>query len=234
MRVIPVIDLKEGLVVHARKGDRAHYMPITSHLCQGSQVEPVLDALLGLYPFPTLYIADLDAIQQRGHHLEQVQALLEQYPVLEIWIDAGIRSMHELQPWLLPRMRPVIGSETLPDIATWQELLHACNGQAILSLDFTLQGYQGPQALLEDSSLWPEHVIVMSLPHVGSQAGPDFARLDHFRQQSPTHQFYAAGGTRHLADLQTLKDKGISGALIASALHDGTITSTMLYDMALA
>ena len=39
MKLIPVIDLKAGEVVHARRGDRDNYRPIVSPLCRGSRPE---------------------------------------------------------------------------------------------------------------------------------------------------------------------------------------------------
>lgn len=229
MQVIPVIDLMNGIVVHARKGDRAHYAPIVSNLCSGSAAPEILATLLGLYPFPAIYIADLDAIQKRGHHHDLVIKLLEQHPSLEIWIDAGIQSAENLAFWRHPRLRPVLGTESIPDLAAWQQLQQACLNPPVLSLDFTADGYQGPFELLHSAQHWPQDVILMSLPYVGSNNGPDMDRLNHFRMQYPSHRFYAAGGVRHQADLQLLNHQGMQGALIASALHNGHLSQVELH-----
>ena len=231
MQVIPVVDLMNGVVVHARKGDRAHYQPIVSSLCQGSTASDIVHALLGLYPFPSLYIADLDAIQQRGHHRPLVDALLTAHPRLEIWIDAGIHSMTDIELWQHERLRPVLGSESIPDINTWHQLSQACANRQILSLDFTFAGYQGPVELLDNASLWPPEVIIMSLPQVGSNHGPDIDRLKELRARTPNHQLYAAGGTRHLADLKLLNQLGIKGSLVASALHQGSLDAASLHSL---
>ncbi|MGY1489947.1 HisA/HisF-related TIM barrel protein [Methylobacillus pratensis] len=228
MQVIPVIDLMSGAVVHARKGDRAHYQPIVSNLCHGSEASEIVQALLGLYPFPILYIADLDAIQGRGHHRNLVDTLLSRHPGLEIWIDAGISSVADIQHWTHTRLRPVLGTESIPDIVAWHQLAQACAGRHILSLDFTAAGYQGPPELLHNTASWPRDVIVMSLPHVGSHNGPDMDKLIHFHSQCPKYNFYAAGGVRHLGDLQLLNEKGIKGTLVASALHNGSLDKTAL------
>ena len=231
MQVIPVIDLMNGVVVHARKGDRAHYQPMVSSLCHGSAAPEIVDALLGLYPFPMLYIADLDAIQQRGHHRSLIDTLLATHPQLEIWIDAGIHTVADLALWQHARLRPVLGSESIADTHTWQQLSQACASQPILSLDFSVAGYQGPPELLHNIALWPQDVIIMSLPHVGSHQGPDTAKLQHFHDLAPAHHLYAAGGVRDLDDLQGLDQQGIKGALIASALHQGSLDSTALHSL---
>lgn len=233
MQVIPVIDLMNGIVVHARKGDRAHYAPIASSLCNSSAAPEILAALLRLYPFPAIYIADLDAIQKCGHHLDLVMQLLSQHPALDIWIDAGIQCLENLVLWQHPRLRPVLGTESVPDLATWQQLRQACTNLPILSLDFTADGYQGPSELLHNAQHWPQDVILMSLPHVGSNDGPDMNRLNYFHTQYPSHHFYAAGGIRHLSDLQVLNHQGIQGALIASALHNGHLGQAELHTLLL-
>jgi len=228
VQVIPVIDLMNGAVVHARQGNRAHYQPIVSNLCNGSEAQEIVGALLGLYPFPALYIADLDAIQCRDDHRTLIHTLLSKHPTLEIWVDAGINSVAKVQRWQHPRLRPVLGTESIPNIATWHLLAGACEGRHILSLDFTTAGYQGPSELLQEARHWPQHVIIMSLPHVGSHAGPDMDKLTHFRALSPKHHLYAAGGIRDASDLQLLRKRGIKGALVASALHNGNLEKSML------
>jgi phosphoribosylformimino-5-aminoimidazole carboxamide ribotide isomerase len=52
------------------------------------------------------------------------------------------------------------------------------------------------------------------------------------RALSDTQAIYAAGGIRHLEDLQHLNQDGIHGALIASALHAGTIGQAELASLA--
>ncbi len=62
MQAIPVIDLMGGEVVRARMGDRASYRPLESPLSPTSDAVDVVRGVLGVFPFSTLYVADLDAI----------------------------------------------------------------------------------------------------------------------------------------------------------------------------
>ena len=69
----------------------------------------------------------------------------------------------------------------------------------------------------------------MTLNNVGSNAGPDITRLQGLQQlnlarKKPANLF-AAGGVRNIEDLLSLKQLGVAGALVASALHNGEITS---------
>ena len=228
MQIIPVIDLMHEQVVHARKGEREHYHPIQSRLSTDSQPINIVNGLRGLYPFSSLYIADLDAIQKRGNHLAVVAELQHAYPELELWIDAGFSTAAELQPWLDLGVRTVLGSESIAGMEAYLELAQACEQQHILSLDYTQQGYQGPLPLLQAAQHWPEDVIIMSLPHVGNSLGPDLAKLKNMQQQYAAQAFYAAGGTRDLTDIQALAQLGIKGVLVASALHDGRLDAQAL------
>lgn len=187
----------------------------------------MVQGLLALYPFEQLYIADVDAIQQRGHHREIVIAIRRRYPQLDIWLDAGISNIDDLQPWRALGVDCIIASESLHDMDDYVDLREQCGERAILSLDFAAQGYQGPQALLDNPACWPQKVIAMTLTQVGSNAGPG---IDTLAQLSSTsdRQIYAAGGVRDFGDLRTLKNMGLSGVLIASALHTDKLTRAEL------
>ena len=66
MEIIPVVDLMGGVVVRARMGQRDLYQPITTPLAATSDPVDVVRGLLAVYPFTTLYVADLDAIEHNG------------------------------------------------------------------------------------------------------------------------------------------------------------------------
>jgi phosphoribosylformimino-5-aminoimidazole carboxamide ribotide isomerase len=223
MEVIPVIDLKSGQVVHARGGARDGYRPIETPLAAGSAPRDVVAGLLALAPFRRLYVADLDAIERRGDHADALTGLAAEFPRLEFWIDAGIATREDAQKWLdRPRCCPVLGSESQTDIETVRSL--ATDSRAILSLDFRGDAFQGPPRLRDDARLWPARIIVMTLARIGADAGPDFDRVAEIARAGASRT-YAAGGVRNAADLDTLAAHGTAGALVASALHAGTITA---------
>ena len=220
MEIIPVIDLLDGRVVHARRGERQHYQPIQSSLCNSSEPLDVLQALLELYPFDQLYIADLNGIQKRGNHYDAIMSIRNLYPDLELWLDCGFSDADDLEDWRDSGVNFVIGSESLNNLASIA--LKLCNH--ILSLDFTTSGYQGPLELLQEPAHWPGKVIAMTLSQVGSNLGPDVEKLASIIQQSNGSKIYAAGGIRGMTDLLRLKNMHVSGALVATALHSGALT----------
>ena len=89
MQVIPVLDLLDGHVVRAVRGERTAYRPIQSRLAAASEPLPLARALLAASGARTLYIADLGAILQRGAHASMLAALRAALPGIELWLDAG-------------------------------------------------------------------------------------------------------------------------------------------------
>jgi len=214
-----------GQVVRARAGRRDEYRALESVLCRSSRPEAVLDGLLGCYPFQRLYVADLDAILQRGDHRATLERLCRSHPELELWVDAGFADLPAAQNWQASGLgRAVLGSESLaavPESDAWR-------GDGIVSLDFRGDQFVGPAGLLQMAAAWPARVIVMTLARVGAGLGPDMARLAQLQAMRPDCRLYAAGGVRHAADLAALADTGAAGVLLASALHDGALSRAEL------
>jgi phosphoribosylformimino-5-aminoimidazole carboxamide ribotide isomerase len=213
-----------GQVVHARYGMRAGYRPLRSGLVDSSAAADVVAALLNFYPFKTLYIADLDAIQKTGTHAHVVRDLRERFPALELWIDAGIGNSVEYAAFQRAGIgRPVIGTESVFD----PELLAYIGREPdkpVLSLDFHGGELRGPARWWDDTHLWPARVIVMTLDQVGSDQGPDLGRIAMVRRRVARCEVFAAGGVRNRADLEELARSGARGVLLATALHCGRIT----------
>lgn len=225
MQIIPVIDLLKGMVVHAKKGDRNNYQPIQSALCHSSEPIDVVNALLELYPFERIYIADLDAITGLGNHISTIKYIQTQHPTLEIWLDAGIRNACNLLAWHDLKLSHVIGSENIASTRDLSEISNNLKRNFILSLDSNQSGFLGCADLETNTDLWPENVILMSLAQVGANLGVNLELLEKFKEFSKKFNLYAAGGVRNIKDVSTLKPLGIYGALIASALHSKQISA---------
>ena len=227
MQAIPVIDLVGGVVVHARKGDRASYRPLESPLAPTSDPMDVVRGLLSVHPFPTLYVADLDAIQREGDNLPTLSRIRAEFPGLQVWVDSGAADTAALEALIRADLgAPVIGSESQRDGALVAQ--HRDSGRIVLSLDFRGDAFQGPAQILAEPALWPRRVIVMTLARVGSGAGPDLERFAAIRSIGGGREIYAAGGVRDAADLSALKAAGAAGALIATALHERRVVGADL------
>jgi phosphoribosylformimino-5-aminoimidazole carboxamide ribotide isomerase len=219
MKIIPVIDLMNGLAVHAVRGHRESYQPLRTPLCQDPDPSVVVASYLRLHPFDTFYVADLDALTGRGRQDSLIAALQREFPGRTFWVDAGLPE----QPFAVRGASriPVIGTESLrPEDC---HRLRSFPGNWVLSLDWRGGSLDGPEAILQQPQMWPERIVVLSLDRVGSLTGPDWKRLEWVRGLAPNRHLVAAGGIRHAEDLQRLARSGVDAALVASALHSGTL-----------
>lgn len=221
MEVIPVLDLKAGAVVRGVGGRREAYAPWVSPLSQSSEPRVTLQALLRLWPFRAVYIADLDAIM-RADSAPRAYSFLPCPPVREAWIDAGLETSASVEALLrMEGICGVLGTESQRDPSCVAAM--RADPRVVLSLDFKGDAFLGPPELLADTSLWPDRVIVMTLDRVGEGQGPDVARIAQIAGRAGNRRVYAAGGVRDNLDLRRVADAGAVGALVATALHNGRI-----------
>ena len=223
MDVIPVLDLKGGAVVHARMGMRSDYRPIDTPLSPTARPIDVARGLLSIHPFTSFYIADLDAIERRGDNNAALLELKRAFPNLVFWVDNGVADLADANCWLDAGLGClVVGSETQRNGELVRHFQR--DDRVVLSLDFRGDAFVGPAALLGEADVWPSRIIVMTLARVGSAGGPDLARLAIVKAKAAGKRVYAAGGVRGADDLAALAEAGISGALVATCLHNGMLT----------
>ena len=227
MELIPVMDLRQGLVVHARQGQRDAYRPVDSPLCRDPRPSAVAQALLSLTVARRVYVADLDGILDARPQAGLLQALMAAWPAVEWWIDAGLRDADDadrLAARLGPageRWRPVFGTESLRGAAALADLAPWA-ARGVLSLDRRAGQAMDPAGVWSQPAVWWPRTIVMTLERVGSGAGPDLLTLPALRAQAPQVRCWVgSGGVRSPADLADGAATGASAWLVASALHAG-------------
>jgi phosphoribosylformimino-5-aminoimidazole carboxamide ribotide isomerase len=232
MRVIPVIDLKGAVAVHAVRGERERYRPLRSEIVAGSDPVEVTRAVRDALGLDELYVADLDAIAGGSADWETIAALAREARAM---VDAGVTSVAQAERLLeLGAARVVVGTETLADERALERLQSALpDAPLVVSLDLrdgrvlspqpALERLRAPEALERLAHSGVREAIVLDLARVGSGAGPDVALVHELGDRVPELELLAGGGVRDVADLQALADAGAAGALVATALHRGAI-----------
>jgi phosphoribosylformimino-5-aminoimidazole carboxamide ribotide isomerase len=237
MRVIPVIDLKGGVAVHAVRGDRERYRPLRSRFVEGADPVAVARAVRERLGLKELYVADLDAIAGGRGSPDVVAALAREARVM---VDAGAAAVAAVERLLeLGVARVVIGTESLPGAEAFRRLrAELPDAPLVLSLDLrggrvlapdpALAGLAPADALACLADAGAREALVLDLARVGSGEGPDVALLRELRSRLPDVRLLAGGGVRHAGDLRALAGAGAAGALVATALHGGAIEADEL------
>ena len=91
MRVLPVLDVQDGLVVRGIAGRRREYRPIVSRLTSSADPVEVAEAFRDHFDLSHLYLADLDAIAGKSPAVALFRDLGERG--FHIWVDAGVRDL---------------------------------------------------------------------------------------------------------------------------------------------
>lgn len=231
MRILGVIDLLGGQAVRAVGGQREQYRPVVSRLCEGA--DPV--ALARGYRqvgVTDLYLADLDAIAGHPPALGLYKTLAAEGS--RLWIDAGLRDADDAEALLeLPIEGVVVGLETLAGEAALGRLATLLGGRLVLSLDLR-QGspignaFSGSDlfAIAQQAvDLGVNRLLILDLARVGMSRGTGTEELcSALIKRHPEIEIACGGGVRDQTDLGRLHQAGVAAVLVASALHDGTLT----------
>ena len=241
MRVIPVIDVMGGQVVRAVGGRRDEYRPVLSRLTESTDPASLARALIDATGAAELYVADLDAI--RGHPTRDLnRAALESLSRLPhpVWVDAGLRDEFDEVALLQAGIsRFVIGTETAAGCKVVGRLAAMSGGDRVaLSLDLRGGEWVGngrtwgerldealPRVVAFATGVGITRLIVLDLVAVGEGGGPmtgDVCR--RIKACGASVEVWTGGGVRDWDDVRRLEDAGADAVLVASALHDGTLT----------
>jgi phosphoribosylformimino-5-aminoimidazole carboxamide ribotide isomerase len=237
LKVIPVIDILNGITVHAVKGQRNQYQPLQSNLTKSTIPVEVAKTFKTL-GFTQLYIADLDAIIDCRTSFGDLKQVADESG-LELLVDAGITSLERARLLMENGVHTlIVGTETLQNKSFVAEAIKEFGSKRVLlSLDLkdgkvlVGQGFAGstePLEMLKNfKSVGLSQVVVLDLSRVGSGEGVDLAFLKKIKDTLEI-DVYVGGGVRGIDDLVELEKLGVSGALIATSLHTGKIDSSEL------
>ena len=214
VRVVGVIDLKDGTAVHAVRGERERYRPLGDPL-----------AIARRFALEELYVADLDAITGAGEQRCRDPC-------------AGARGARHgrrggqragagagaVAARRGPRRRRDRDAAPTPTRSTGcpsAVLSVDLRDGRTLSRDPRLAGLPALDAVARLHRPGLREVIVLDLARVGSGTGPDVEAIAEIHAAFPELELLAGGGVRDAADMRALADAGAAGALVGTALHRG-------------
>jgi phosphoribosylformimino-5-aminoimidazole carboxamide ribotide isomerase len=232
MKVIPVIDVLNGVAVHGIRGERERYQPLKSVLCRSA--DPLEIALtfksLG---FTGLYLADLDAILGKSASFSVYSQIMTETS-LDLMVDAGIADFARAEEVLATGVsKIVVGSETLDSLEFLGQAVKAFGeDRVVVSVDLkegkvlsaseAITSLDAVSFTQELKKLAVNQIILLDLTRVGTEQGINLALLRSVLEKTGV-EVLVGGGIRSLQELEELRKLGVSGALVATILHNGKL-----------
>ena len=242
MRILPVMDLKAGTVVHAVAGQREQYQPIHSRLAGDAGPASIARAYCEL-GFREVYVADLDALAGHPVNHHSLQQIAE--CGLRLTLDAActtVERIEALQQLLPPPAlsQLVIALESIEEPARLPDLLAAVGcDRAVFSIDLfdgclmtRVPQWRGSSAVdvaRRAVTVGFRSLLFLDIASVGTETGAtQAARCGELRAAMPNVTLLTGGGVRDRHDLQMLENAGCNAALVCTALHNGRLTAEEL------
>jgi phosphoribosylformimino-5-aminoimidazole carboxamide ribotide isomerase len=232
LKVIPVIDVLNGVAVHAVRGERSRYQPLRSVLCDS--VDPAAVALtfesLG---FKSLYMADLDAILGKSTNFA-VYKQIRTKTSLNLMVDAGVSTVADAEKLLNSGVtKIVVGTESLPALDTVNQLIKTfgenrvlvsidLKGGKVMSVSETVGSLSAVQLAQALQKRGVAQIILLDLDRVGTERGANLRVLEAVLRKTKL-EVLVGGGIKGFEELTKLKTLGASGVLVATALHNGKL-----------
>lgn len=242
MHIIPVVDIKNGIPVHAIAGKRDDYGPIQNSRFDSSSVFALCKNIIAEFSPKYFYIADLDAIENGEPNLVLLSDLL-QLPTH--WLmDVGLKTAADLcslesQFSQAENWSAIFGSESL---AAMKELELAVSrfdsSRIVFSCDLRNGQLMGTPALAklrldsliaEVANLGVKQFIMIDLADVGTDHASLPSIIGNLRLDLQSIELFAGGGIKDENDLRQFESIGCRGALAATAIHKGAIVGEHAY-----
>jgi phosphoribosylformimino-5-aminoimidazole carboxamide ribotide isomerase len=212
MKLFLAMDLRQNLVVHGKSGQRATYKPLDWGLSPTAEPLGFIKAIKPRF----LYIADLDRIEGTGSH----DAIIRQCAkaVRCCFVDRGCHSPSDFLEG--EHIVNVVGTET------GGSTMSQYHG-GVLSIDVkdgrVIPCNKEPVEVLASAQHWDfSGSILLNVSAVGTGRGIDRQLLEKMRSAYDRLLFYG-GGVATVSDLEIIRHSGFDGAIISTALHQGSI-----------
>jgi len=228
-RLIFVLDILKGTAVHAVKGERSKYQPVSGSKVSDSSSP--LEIIQSLSP-SEVYIADLDRLQQQGDNFELIEIISGKTRTMA---DVGAENMNDVEKCARISDTVILGTET----ASFDLIEKAAvrfPGRINVSIDMknwkvlAKDGFMDVEPV-ELVKRLNEHkikdIIILELTRVGTCVGIDEDFLKEIVTVS-SHDVLVGGGIKDMVDIEALKRIGVSGALVATAVHSGKIPADLI------
>ncbi|SRR6266700_261251 len=239
MDIIPVIDIQDGIAVQVRRGEPQKFYPLESILVDSADPLSVLQALQEKLMCSIFYVIDLNARHREGDNFKIIKKM-GAIDGVNILVDAGVDTVQSARQLMeMGSVKSIVGTKHLDSI---QQAIRILETIGIDNVIFNLQmeQYEVYANSAEVRRLKPIEIIyqlwdygqkefiLIELFTIGTVQGVHghFLQFLHdIIERFKGIKVITGGGIRDVQDLVTLKDIGVSGAMLGTALHKGIITA---------
>jgi phosphoribosylformimino-5-aminoimidazole carboxamide ribotide isomerase len=219
-----VLDILNGNAVHAVKGERSKYLPVhDSKICSSAGPIEIIKEVMP----KEVYIADLDRLQQTGDNFDLIKKISGMKKTM---VDIGAENIDDVKQGMELTDTLIIGTET-GSFELIKNTAKLFPRKINVSIDI-----KDGRVLTKDPNMKKEplevvkslndinirDMIILNLKNVGTSIGIDIDFLKDIVRISK-HNILVGGGIRDMDDIRAMEEIGISGALVATSLHDGKI-----------
>ena len=228
MEIIPAIDIMSNKCVRLKKGDPNRTKEYFSDIMEVTKKFKEDGAAW-------LHLIDLDATLGIGTNLNLICKIIKNFPE-NVQVGGGIRSIADIDimkrlgaariilgslpinsPELIPKIIKTFGSEKITIAIDERDGKISFNGWK----GNTKKCYLDYAEQIEEMGV--KNVIYTSIDQDGMLKGPAFDKIEKLMKRVGL-SIIASGGISGIADLISLQDLGVSGAIVGTALYEGKFT----------
>ena len=231
MKILPAIDIKDGVCVRLTQGN---FENVTKY-----NNDPASQAQLFLeHGFLNLHVVDLDGARdgQRKNilQLNEILSLRE----LSIQFGGGVRTLGEIRNLLkLGVNRVIVGTSAVTNFELTETILKSIDLNSItFALDFKvidgspLLASHGWQKLSQINlfdfieKFKPRNVLATDIDKDGLLQGPSTDIYKEIKSFFPAINLIGSGGISSIGDIKALGEIGIEEVIVGKAIYDKKIT----------
>lgn len=218
--IIPVLDIMNGMAVSGKSGKRETYIPLKTIFHPSSNPYKIANALKDASA-KRIYIADLDAIENRKPNYDIIKKINQELPVM---LDSGVNTVNKAEEALEIAEKVIIATETLQSIDDLIDILDSNNkDRFIISIDikdneiFSKHLDMDIEDIVKKmGEINPPEIILLDISRVGTEKGVDHAIIKKFLKLDSS---LIIGGGITSKDIEELEKLGLNKFLVGTALH---------------
>ncbi len=227
MKILPAIDIKDGMCVRLYKGDYS-----TAHKVAESAVETAKSFEDTGAKF--MHMVDLDGAKNGKRINSNIILEVRKNCNLEIEVGGGIRTIDSVEFYLENGInRVILGSAAIKNPDFVREAVKKYSSKIAVSID-ALNGMVSADGWTDTSEInyidlakrmediGVQYIIFTDISKDGMLSGPNLTMLDELKS-AVNCNIIASGGVANLKDIVNLTDLDIFGAICGKSIYSGTL-----------